>query len=79
MEIQALYWQLSVDVEAAGRYGADVNMVGAMVQLITRGLLLDTMRVINSDEEIDIRLRLPENQRVLSTLDNLKVRTRRYG
>ena len=76
LPLPGIDWQLSVDVEAAGRYGADVNMVGAMVQLITRGLLLDTMRVINSDEEIDIRLRLPENQRVLSTLDNLKVRTR---
>ena len=46
-----------------------------MVQLVTRGLLLDTMRVDTSDEEIDIRVRLPEQDRVLSTLDTLKVRT----
>ena len=49
--------------------------VGAMVQLVTRGLLLDTMRVDSSDEEIEIRVRLPEEDRVLSTLDTLKVRT----
>ncbi|MEM6594227.1 MAG: efflux RND transporter permease subunit, partial [Pseudomonadota bacterium] len=49
--------------------------VGAMVQLVTRGLLLDTMRVDSSDEEIEIRVRLPKEERVLSTLDNLKVRT----
>ncbi len=68
-------WQIDVDVEKAGRYGADVQTVGAMVQLVTRGLLLDTMRVPSSDEEIDIRVRLPEEDRVLSTLDTLKVRT----
>ncbi|MEM9637624.1 MAG: efflux RND transporter permease subunit, partial [Pseudomonadota bacterium] len=68
-------WQIDVDVEKAGRYGADVATVGAMVQLVTRGLMLDTMRVDSSDEEIDIRVRLPEQDRVLSTLDTLKVRT----
>ncbi|GFE64003.1 efflux RND transporter permease subunit [Litoreibacter roseus] len=68
-------WQIDVDVKAAGRYGADVATVGAMVQLVTRGLLLDEMRVDTSDEEIEIRVRLPEDSRVLSTLDTLKVRT----
>ncbi len=68
-------WQIDVDVEKAGRYGANVVAVGAMVQLVTRGLLLDTMRVESSDEEIEIRVRLPEDDRVLSTLDTLKVRT----
>jgi multidrug efflux pump len=69
-------WQIDVDVEKAGRYGADVATVGGMVQLVTRGILLDTMRVDSSDEEIEIRVRLPEQDRVLSTLDSLKVRTR---
>jgi len=68
-------WQIDVDVAKAGRYGADVATVGGMIQLVTRGLLLDTMRVDSSDEEIDIRVRLPEQDRVLSTLDTLKVRT----
>ncbi|MEM8871746.1 MAG: efflux RND transporter permease subunit, partial [Pseudomonadota bacterium] len=45
-------WQIDVDVEAAGRYGANVATVGAMVQLVTRGLTLDTMRIDTSDDEI---------------------------
>ena len=68
-------WELSVDVEAAGRFGANVATVGGMVQLVTRGLLLDTMRVPSSDEEIEIRVRFPEEARVLSTLDSLRLRT----
>ncbi len=68
-------WQIDVDVEQAGRYGANVATVGAMVQLVTRGILLDTMQVDTSDEEIEIRVRYPEEDRVLSTLDEMRVRT----
>ncbi len=68
-------WELEVDVEKAGRYGTDVATVGGMVQLITNGLLLDTMRVDSSDEEIEIRVRFPFEDRVLSTLDTMKIRT----
>ena len=68
-------WEITVDTAAAGRFGADVATVGGMVQLVTRGVMLDTMRVPSSDEEIEIRVRLPERDRVLSTLDTLKVRT----
>ena len=75
LPLPGIDWQIDVDVEKAGRFGADVATVGAMVQLVTRGILLDTMRVDSSDEEIEIRVRLPEKDRVLSTLDTLKVRT----
>jgi multidrug efflux pump len=75
LPLPGIDWQIDVDVEKAGRFGADVATVGAMVQLVTRGILLDTMRVDTSDEEIDIRVRLPDDDRVLSTLDSLRVRT----
>lgn len=75
LPLPGIDWQIDVDVEKAGRYGADVATVGGMVQLVTRGIYLDGMRVPSSDEEIDIRVRLPEEDRVLSTLDTLKVRT----
>ncbi|MEO0343289.1 MAG: efflux RND transporter permease subunit [Pseudomonadota bacterium] len=68
-------WQIDVDVEQAGRYDANVAVVGAMVQLVTRGLFLDNMRLDSSDDEIEIRVRVPEEDRLLSTLDTLKVRT----
>jgi len=69
-------WQIRVDTAAAGRFGADVATVGGMVQLITRGLMLDTMRVDTSDNEVEIRVRLPEEDRLLATLDTLRVQTR---
>ena len=68
-------WQINVDVQQAGRYGTDVASVGGMVQLVTRGLQLGTMRTDSSDDEVAIRVRFPEADRVLSTIDTLRVRT----
>ncbi|KUJ80690.1 acriflavine resistance protein B [Ruegeria marisrubri] len=76
LPLPGIDWQIDVDVAKAGRFGADVATVGAMVQLVTRGILLGEMRPESNDEEIEIRVRLPEEDRVLSTLDTLKVRTR---
>ncbi len=75
LPLPGIDWQIDVDVAKAGRFGADVATVGAMVQLVTRGILLGEMRPDTTDEEIEIRVRLPEEDRVLSTLDTLKVRT----
>jgi len=75
LPLPGIDWRIDVDLAKAGRYGADVATVGAMVLLVTRGILLDTMRVDSSDEEIGIRVRFPEEERVLATLDTLKLRT----
>ncbi len=75
LPLPGIDWQLDVDVEAAGRYGTNVATVGGMVQLVTNGILLDTMRIESSDEEIEIRVRLPKQDRLLSTLDTLKLQT----
>jgi len=75
LPLPGIDWRIDVDVAAAGRFGADVATVGGMVQLVTRGILLDTMRVDTSEDEIEIRVRLPEQDQVLSTLAGLKVRT----
>ena len=68
-------WQFDVDVEAAGLYGTDVSAIGGVIQLVTRGINLGTMRTESSDEELEIRVRFPEKDRLLSTIDNLKIRT----
>ncbi|MEM9147153.1 MAG: efflux RND transporter permease subunit [Pseudomonadota bacterium] len=77
LPLPGIEWRLTVDREAAGRYGADIATIGPMVQLVTRGVLLDTMGVEGADEKIDIRARLPEPYRHLSTLETLRVSTNR--
>ena len=67
--------QLKVDREEAGRFGASVAAAGSLVQLITNGALIGTYRPDDSRDELDIRVRLPENLRSLASLDTLKLQT----
>ncbi|HSF94091.1 MAG TPA: efflux RND transporter permease subunit [Thermohalobaculum sp.] len=68
-------WKIDVDRADAGRYGADVATIGPLVQSVTRGAILDTYRPADADEELDVRVRFPPEDRRLSTLDDLKVTT----
>ena len=73
--LPGIEWRYQVDRAAAGRFGADVEQIGAVVQLATRGALLGTYRPDDSDEELEIRVRFPEESRTLSTLEQLRLRT----
>lgn len=68
-------WVLQVDRKEAGRFGADIASVGALVQLVTNGILVGTYRPDNSQDEIDIRVRFPKSQRSVSQLDQLRLQT----
>lgn len=68
-------WALSVDRTKAAQYGISPASVGTVVQLVTSGLKLTDYRPAGADDAVDIRLRLPEDRRTLSTLDQLRVET----
>ncbi len=72
---QGLVWQMNVDRTQASRFGADVATIGQAIQLVTRGIKVGEYRPDNASDEIDIRVRYPEDERNLSTLDALRVRT----
>ena len=59
----------------AGRFGADVTSVGSVIQLVTNGILIGEYRPDDARDEVDIRVRFPDNFRVLDQLDNLRVQT----
>ena len=73
--LPGIEWQIAIDREEAGRFGASIAEVGPMVQLVTEGVLIDTYRPDDTDEEVDIRVRLPEGQRTLEQLDDLRLST----
>lgn len=68
-------WALSVDRTKAAQYEVSPSTVGTVVQLVTAGLKLTDYRPEGADDAVDIRLRLPEDRRTLSTLDQLRVQT----
>jgi multidrug efflux pump len=73
--LPGIEWQIAIDRTEAGRFGANVAAVGPMVQLVTNGVLIDTYREDDSEDEIDIRVRLPREERSLDQLDNLRLQT----
>lgn len=73
--LPSIEWQLVVDRAEAGRFGTDIASVGSMVQLVTNGIKLGEYRPDDADEEVDIRVRFPEQYRNLEQLDALRVQT----
>ena len=73
--LPGIEWEMTVNREEAGRYNAGVASVGAMVQLVTNGVLIGKYRPDDSEDEVDIRVRLPEAERSLEQLDQLRLRT----
>ena len=70
-------WKIRVDREKAGLFGADIGTVGAMVQMITNGVELGTYRPTDADDEVEIRIRYPEEFRDIKNMDSLRVNTGR--
>ena len=73
--IPGIEWQIDVDRAQAARYGIDVTGVGNTIQLVTRGLKFGDYRPDESDDEIDIVARFPDDYRNIDELDRLRVTT----
>tara|TARA_R110001599_G_scaffold59822_4_gene166261 strand:- start:620 stop:3691 length:3072 start_codon:yes stop_codon:yes gene_type:complete len=70
-------WRVNVDREAAARMGTDVTTIGSAVQLLTTGLQVASYRPPEVSDEVDIRVRLPQNWRSLDQLERLTINTQR--
>ncbi|MGE5501279.1 MAG: efflux RND transporter permease subunit, partial [Ignavibacteriales bacterium] len=68
-------WNFTVDRVAAGRYGVDVLSVGQAIQFVTNGILAGRFRPDDADDELDIRVRFPADERNMSAFDNLMIST----
>ena len=73
--IPGIEWQLNVDRAQAAKFGADVSLVGSYIRMVTNGLKVGEFRSGDADEEIDMVVRFPEDQRSLNQLDQIRVRT----
>ncbi len=73
--LPGIEWELKVDRLEAGRYNAGIVAIGSMVQLVTTGVPIGKYRPNDSEDELDIRVRLPKNERTFAALDKLKLPT----
>ncbi|MEQ8371216.1 MAG: efflux RND transporter permease subunit, partial [Alphaproteobacteria bacterium] len=73
--LPGIEWEITVDRAQAAKFGADVQMIGSFVQLVTKGLKISTYRPDDTDEEIDISVRFPDDDRTLARLDSIRLQT----
>lgn len=78
LPLPGIEWQLKVDRSQAALYGMSVADAGMAVQLLTNGILLGTYRPDDAEEEVDIRIRYPLEQRNIHALDQVNINTA-YG
>ncbi|MBM3605598.1 MAG: efflux RND transporter permease subunit [Alphaproteobacteria bacterium] len=65
--------RLVVNREESARYGVDMDTIGTAVQLLTNGVNLGTYLPDFADDEVDIALRYPPEQRNFENLAALRV------
>lgn len=68
-------WTLDFDRTEASRHGVSIDSLGNMVKLLTAGVSISDYRPNDTDDELDIRLRFPSDQRNLDRLEELRVPT----
>lgn len=75
LPLEGIEWEIEVDRARAAMFGANVIDVGRMIQMITGGIIIGEFRPDDADEEVEIRLRFPEQDRTLGAIDNLRINT----
>jgi multidrug efflux pump len=73
--LPGIEWQIDVDRAEAARFGADITVVGNMIQLVTNGIKIGEYRPDDAEDEIDIRVRYPYDDRSLAQIDELRIPT----
>jgi multidrug efflux pump len=76
LPMPGIQWELEVDRALAGFYGTDISNVGNVIQLVTNGIKVGEYRPDDADDEVDIRIRFPEEYRNISQLDEVRIQTK---
>ncbi len=73
--VPGIEWEIGVDRAQASKFGVDIALIGNFVQLVTKGLKISDFRPDDSDDEVDILVRFPEEYRSLDQLDRIRIGT----
>lgn len=75
LSLPGIEWQFKVDKASAAMLGLNVTQVGQMIQMVTDGVYLGEYRPDDADEEVEIRLRYPAEDRSIQALRHLRIST----
>ena len=73
--LPGIEWTIEFDRDEASRHGVSIDALGNMVKLLTDGVSISDYRPDDIDDELDIKLRFPGDQRNLDHLEELRIPT----
>ncbi|HQZ12130.1 MAG TPA: efflux RND transporter permease subunit [Devosia sp.] len=68
-------WQVTINRAEAAKYGIGVRELAPYIQLVTGGVKLGSYRPDDASDELDIKVRLPLEERTFDALDSLRIVT----
>lgn len=71
--LPGIEYQINIDRAQASRYGVDVSTLGNVIKLVTNGITVTDFLPEGSDDQIDVTIRYPVNNRSLEQLDNIMI------
>lgn len=75
LPLDGIDWQLDINREKAVRFGTNILSAGSMIRMISGGQKVGTFQPEQFDEEIDILLRYPTNNRTIKNLSEFNITT----
>ncbi len=75
LALPGIDWRIEVNRPEAAKYGLSPAAVGTAVQLVTNGVKVSEYRPNDTDKEVDILVRFPEDKRNLNQIDELRINT----
>ena len=73
--LPGIEWDIVVDRERANVLGASLAEAGSLVRLLTNGVRIGKYRPLDADDELEILMRFPKRDRLLETLNFIRLRT----
>lgn len=73
--VPGIEWEIEVDRARAAMMGASMAEIGTAIQLMTNGVFMGDYRPNDSEEEVDIRIRYPEQYRGIEQMDTIRIAT----
>ena len=71
--LPSIAWEVEVDREKASQFHVDISTIGSFIQMVTTGIKISDYLPEGAQDELDIRLRFPVNQRNIDRLENMRV------
>ena len=75
LPIPKFNWELRVDRTEAAKMNISIGLIGNFVQLVTQGVKGAVIHPNDTDKEVDVVVRYPQQYRNLDSLDKIRVQT----